>query len=155
MSSFKIIQLSPVPLEEYELMDHVDIDDDPLLNSISDGWEEDDRKHGLQDAFYALKEIGTVNRKSRTFSFFGKEKIKKRYAESMERVFMLWRNKMNAGKAGLAEYQLRTFSREACEIDALFYYQDRLHGASCLIADYLDGTLPSTLHVGSVFDAHR
>lgn len=156
MSHFKIIQLSETPINKSEgnEMSEYDINDDPLLNMNSDGWEEENYPHTLEDVKSILTELGKVNKRKKTFTFISKEALRGKYIRSMLSVFDNWKKKMEAGKNTMAEYQLRTGVREACGVDALFYYDDYLHSASGLIADYLGGYLPEKLNIGTIFDCH-
>lgn len=157
MSHFKIIQLEnePVNEENGNYINEFDVNDDPLLNMVSDGWEEEDYADTLENIRNFLSVLGKVNKVKKTFRFFKKNKIKELYIQSMESVFENWKNKMEKGQNTKAEYQLRTGVREACGIDDLFYYHGYLHNASCLIADYLAGYIPETMHIGTIFDCHR
>lgn len=157
MSSFKIIQLSEEPVNEENgnYITEFDVNDDPLLNMNSDGWEEENYADTLENVRYNLSELGKVNKVKKTFKFFKKNKIKEKYIQSMESVFENWRKKMANGEITMAEFQLRTYVREACYVDDLFYYHGYLHSASQLIADYVAGDLPETLHIGTIFSCHR
>lgn len=157
MSSFKIIQLSEEPVNEENgnKITEFDVNDDPLLNMNSDGWDEADEPDVIDDVRSILSELGKVNKMKKTFKFFKKNNIKEKYIQSMESVFENWRKKMANGEITMAEFQLRTYVREACYVDALFYYHGYLHSASQLIADYIAGYLPETLYIGTIFSCHR
>lgn len=157
MSHFKIIQLSeePVSEENGNGLSEFEINDDPLLLMNSDGWEEENYPHTIDDVRDVLSELGKVNKMKKTFKFFKKDKIRKKYIRSMESVFENWRKKMDNCETTMAEFQLRTYVREACWVDALFHYHGYLHSASQLVTDYIAGYIPETLHIGTVFDCHR
>ncbi len=153
---FKIIQLEkePVSEEKGNYITEYDINDDPLLNMLSDGWEEENHTETIDKIRNDLSTIGKINKVKKTFKFFKKDKIKELYIQSMEAAFENWRKKMADNKFWMAESQLRGEVREACHIDTLIYYDGYLHSASQFITDYLSGHIPETMHIGTIFDCH-
>lgn len=155
MSHFKLIQLLKEPADEDNRLRDYEINDDSRLREESDGWDEEPLEEAIDSVECYLKEIGTVDKKKKTFTFFDKQTVKDKYIASMKSVFANWKKKINGGKIDLAEYQLRIGVKEACYIDDLFYYDGYIHYASALIADYLAGYIPETMHIGTVFNCHR
>ena len=157
MSHFKLIQLSKEPVKKSlgNYMVEEDLYNEPLLELNSDGWEVDGSKYALEAACYMLGKIGSCDMKKKTFTFMPKDELKKKYMESMEETFKNWREKMARKEYSDGEYQLRTYVREACGVDSLLYYEGYCHSASTLIADYLSGSLPDTMYIGTIVDCHR
>ena len=157
MSHFKLIQLSTEPIKRSlgNNMVEEDLYDDALLSLSSESWEIDESKDALENACSILNEIGRCNMSKKTFTFLPKDKLKKKYMESMEKAFDNWKKKMAKQEYYLGEYQLRTDVREACGVDSLLYYNYYCHNVSALIADYLSGFLPEKLYIGTIVDCHR
>ena len=154
---FDIIQISTHKIAKDDYITHSDICEDELYLSESDwGGDErtgDDVTYSLEGLKKAIKPFATVNVKGKTIRFHEPEVVKREWLKTVNANVEAFKKNLAEERYPTAEFELYDDSRKL-GVDVLFcnYYCMTL---SRVIAEYLGGYIPQTLHIGAILDAHR
>lgn len=157
MSSINIIQISAQKITKDTKMSFDDICEDELFKSWCDyGGEErsgDDLKNALRNIQADLLPFAKVNLQKKTISFKDKETVKAKWLEHVDKVYRQFVKSVKEGHTCTAEYVFRN-GVSGLTTNDIYFNGSYCCGLSALIAEYLSGYLPGTLHIGSVLYGH-
>ena len=153
---FNIIQISEQRVPKGDRIDYYDVGEDPMFLAETDyGGDErtgEDRRDALECIQNQIKEFANVDVKTATITFKEKKIVKRAWVRHINKAVKTFKESLSDGVAATAEYKLRTNIAELASGD-LWYYRYCTKFAD-IVADYLAGYLPKTLHIGAILDAH-
>lgn len=154
MSSILVIQLDTKPVPEHEQISFCVLEDDNLYLSRCDYDMEsraiEEVDEWISDSF---GEIATVDVAKRTLTFRDKDTVRNAWMERIRNAYDTLMESVPQGRYATPEYFFRT-EVTRLGIDSLPFYFGYCHNPSELVADYLQGTIPDTLHIGAVLEGH-
>lgn len=154
MSSFKIIQLSEKPIPEKEHISGSDVYDDELFNMESDwGGDTLEYEDEIDDIASSFEEVADIDKDAHTITFKDKDTIKEILREHVRKCCDRFMKNTAEGRWSTAEYSLRSEITEPCGIDDLLHI-GYCKKASTVLADYIAGHHPQTMHIGAILYAH-
>lgn len=154
MSSYKIIQLSNKPVSEEEHITDRDIYEDALFLMESD-WGGDTLEYGetIDSIAEDLKQIADIDKEKRTLTFKDKETIKTILRDHVRRCCDRFMERTEEGRWSTSEMELRHEIVEPCGIKHHFHIGCS-QKMSTVLADYIAGYNPQTMHIGAILYAH-
>lgn len=154
MSSFRIIQLSSEPIKEEDHITDCNICEDALFLMESD-WGGDTLEYGevIDDIAEDLKEVADIDKEKRTLTFKDKETVKAILRDHVRRCCDRFMERTEEGRWSTAETNLRHEIVEPCGIRHHFH-TGYCQKASTVLADYIAGFNPQTMHIGAILYAH-
>ena len=150
----KLIQLAANKVGKNEHIDYMDICEDALFLEESDwGGDEENYEETFDYIKMEFEDVATVNKRKRTITFKDRETIKEMWKEHIKTTCKNAFKKIDEGQNCNAEYMLRKDMNEPFGMGGIYYF-DYCRKASSLIADYLAGYIPQTVHIGAILDYH-
>ena len=153
---FNIIQFSPERIKKDSYISESSLYEDYLFLLNSDyGGDEKDYADVIDAIQREMRPFATVNVRRRTIRFRSRQAVERKFRKGVNAAVKNFRKKMDDKAYWSAEYELRWGVTEPFGIDDLFFNNGYCQKISQVIADYLAGYLPQTLHIGAILNAHR